>query len=63
MIATAATQCAPTQARQRDLLTTRRTEAEAALVTRLRAGITSGELPAETDTKPRPPSTAPSCAA
>ncbi|MFT8645005.1 TetR family transcriptional regulator C-terminal domain-containing protein [Gluconacetobacter sp.] len=49
MIATAATQCAPNQARLRDLLTTRRTEAEAALVTRLRAGITSGDLPAEAD--------------
>ncbi|MBB2187951.1 TetR/AcrR family transcriptional regulator [Gluconacetobacter liquefaciens] len=49
MIAAAATQCAPTQARLRDLLATQRTQAEAALATRLRAGIASGDLPAETD--------------
>ncbi|MFW7267807.1 TetR/AcrR family transcriptional regulator [Gluconacetobacter sp. Hr-1-5] len=50
MIAAAATQCAPTQARLRDLLATQRTQSEAALATRLRQGLQAGDLPPGTDT-------------
>ncbi|MBB2205600.1 TetR/AcrR family transcriptional regulator [Gluconacetobacter takamatsuzukensis] len=49
MIAAAATQCPPTQARLRDLLATQRTQSETALVTRLRQGQQAGDLPPETD--------------
>lgn len=51
MIAAAATQCAPTQARLRDLLATQRIQAETALATRLHQGIEAGDLPPDTDIK------------
>ncbi|GAA4502092.1 TetR/AcrR family transcriptional regulator [Gluconacetobacter tumulicola] len=51
MIAAAATQCAPTQARLRDLLATQRTQSETALATRLQQGIQAGDLPPDTDIK------------
>ncbi|MBB2159246.1 TetR/AcrR family transcriptional regulator [Gluconacetobacter sacchari] len=49
MIASAATQCPPAQARLRDLLATQRTRSEAALAARLRRGREAGDLPAGTD--------------
>ncbi|WP_244959815.1 TetR/AcrR family transcriptional regulator [Gluconacetobacter azotocaptans] len=49
MIAVAATQCAPTQARLRDLLASQRTQSEDAMVDRLRRGMAAGDLPADTD--------------
>lgn len=49
MIAAAATQCAPTQARLRDLLATQRTQSEAAMAARLRQGLQAGDLPPGTD--------------
>ncbi|WP_246376960.1 TetR/AcrR family transcriptional regulator [Gluconacetobacter aggeris] len=51
MIAAAATQCAPTQARLRDLLATQRIQAETALATRLHQGIEAGDLPPDTAIK------------
>lgn len=51
MIAAAATQCAPTQARLRDLLATQRTQSETALATRLQQGIQAGDLSPDTDIK------------
>ncbi|WP_243429509.1 TetR/AcrR family transcriptional regulator [Acetobacter sacchari] len=49
MIAVAATQCSPSQARLRELMATQRTQYETAMANRLRLGVNLGDLPATTD--------------
>ncbi|MBB2200811.1 TetR/AcrR family transcriptional regulator [Gluconacetobacter tumulisoli] len=49
MISVSGTQCAPGQARLRDLMARQRALSEAAMADRLRQGVADGDLPADTD--------------
>ncbi|WP_231854179.1 TetR/AcrR family transcriptional regulator [Gluconacetobacter diazotrophicus] len=49
MISVSGTQCAPGQARLRDLMARQRALSEAAMADRLRQGVADGDMPADTD--------------
>lgn len=49
MISVSGTQCAPAQARLRELMAQQRAQSEAAMAERLQQGVAEGDLPADTD--------------